>query len=193
MSLLTLLMILALFVFGMPQPRGNRPNKEQAKRKWDAGKYIHEKSIQKGVIRLKSGLLVEIIKGAEESKIKKPKSPLISSKTKVTYTGTFTDGSSFDSGTLSFAPNQVIRGWTEAMQLMAEGDIWRLHLPYQLAYGERGAGGRIPPYSPLVFVLEIHQVEGPGKSLAEARAMFKDHTMPPDGGNGGTAPGATGE
>jgi FKBP-type peptidyl-prolyl cis-trans isomerase FklB len=187
MKLLTLLMMLALFAFGMSQPRGNRnvPNKEQAKRKWDAGKYIHEKSTQEGVIRLKSGLLVEIIKSAEDSQNKNPKSPLISSKTKVTYSGTFTDGRSFDSGTLSFAPNQVIRGWTEAMQLMAEGDVWRLHLPYQLAYGDRGAGGRIPPYSPLVFLLEIHKVEGQGKSLAEARAMFKDHTMPPDGGAAG--------
>ena len=55
----------------------------------------------------------------------------------VTYSGTLRDGTPFDAGTTSFAPNQVIRGWTEAMQLMSEGDKWRLHIPYPLAYGER--------------------------------------------------------
>jgi FKBP-type peptidyl-prolyl cis-trans isomerase FklB len=55
----------------------------------------------------------------------------------VTYSGTLRDGTPFDAGTTSFAPNQVIKGWTEAMQLMAEGDKWRLHIPYDLAYGAR--------------------------------------------------------
>ena len=55
----------------------------------------------------------------------------------VTYAGTLRDGTPFDAGTTSFAPNQVIKGWTEAMQLMAEGDKWRLHIPYDLAYGAR--------------------------------------------------------
>jgi FKBP-type peptidyl-prolyl cis-trans isomerase len=55
----------------------------------------------------------------------------------VTYAGTLRDGTPFDAGTTSFAPNQVIKGWTEAMQLMAEGDKWRLHIPFDLAYGSR--------------------------------------------------------
>ncbi len=78
----------------------------------------------------------------------------------------------FDSGTTSFAPNQVIKGWTEAMQLMAEGDKWRLHIPYNLAYGERGSPPKIPPFSPLVFDIEIHKVKSGGKPMAEARAAL---------------------
>ena len=83
------------------------------------------------------------------------------------------DGTPFDSGTTSFAPNQVIKGWTEAMQLMAEGDKWKLHIPYNLAYGERGSPPKIPPYSTLVFEIEIHKVKSGGKPATTARANFK--------------------
>ena len=58
------------------------------------------------------------------------------------------------------------------MQLMVEGDKWKLHIPYNLAYGERGSPPRIPPYNPLVFDIEIHKVKGKGKSAAEAREAF---------------------
>merc|ERR1712000_595068 len=89
-----------------------------------------------------------------------------------TYLGTFKDGSKFDGGTTSFAPNQVIKGWTEAMQYMVEGDKWKLHIPYDLAYGERGSPPRIPGYSVLVFEIEIHKVKSGGKSADEAHSMF---------------------
>lgn len=118
---------------------------------------------------LKSGMIVEVL---HESVKADAKSPRQGDSCEVTYAGTLNDGTPFDSGTTSFAPNQVIKGWTEAMQLMTEGDKWKLYIPYDLAYGERGSPPRIPPFSPLVFEIEIHQVKTGGKSAAEARAMF---------------------
>merc|ERR1712232_1305149 len=55
----------------------------------------------------------------------------------------------------SFAPNQVIKGWTEAVQLMVEGDKWEMYIPSELAYGDRGAGGAIPGKAALIFEMEI--------------------------------------
>ena len=120
---------------------------------------------------LKSGMIVEILK---ESTKEGAKSPTKGDTCEVTYSGTLKDGTKFDAGTTSFAPNQVIKGWTEAMQLMVEGDKWKLYIPYDLAYGERGSPPKIPPYSPLVFEIEIHKVKSGGKSGKEARAAFKE-------------------
>ena len=132
-------------------------------------KYLEEISNKEGIIKLKSGMLVEVLKSSTDPNAK---SPTASDACEVTYLGTFKDGSKFDGGTTSFAPNQVIKGWTEAMQYMTEGDKWKLHIPYDLAYGERGSPPRIPPFSPLVFEIEIHKVKKGGKSAAEAHAMF---------------------
>lgn len=134
-------------------------------------KYLDEKAKEEGVYKLKSGMLVEILK---ESDKKKPKSPNQGDTCEVTYSGTLKDGTPFDSGTTTFAPNQVIRGWTEAMQLMVEGDKWKLHIPYNLAYGERGSPPKIPGYAPLVFEIEIHKVKSGGKKGDEARTKFKE-------------------
>ena len=122
------------------------------------------------MITLKSGMLVEILK---ESTQENGKSPKVGDACEVTYLGTFKDGSRFDGGTTSFAPNQVIKGWTEAMQYMVEGDKWKLHIPYDLAYGARGSPPRIPGFTPLVFEIEIHKVKRGGKPASEARAMFE--------------------
>ena len=84
--------------------------------------------------------------------------------------GTLIDGTEFDSSysrgsPTTFAPNQVIAGWTEAMQLMVEGDKWELYIPSELAYGERGSPPKIPGDSALVFTIEMIEIQGE-KSVA---------------------------
>ena len=79
------------------------------------------------------------------------------------YEGTLIDGTKFDSSydrgePATFGLNQVIAGWTEGVQLMSEGAKYRFFIPYNLGYGERGAGASIPPYSALVFVVELIEV-----------------------------------
>merc|ERR1712232_581878 len=81
------------------------------------------------------------------------------------YKGTLIDGKEFDSSykrgkPTTFAPNQVIKGWTEAMQLMVEGDKWEMYIPSELAYGDRGAGGVIPGKAALVFQMELVKIKG---------------------------------
>lgn len=76
------------------------------------------------------------------------------------YTGMLIDGTVFDSSVergqpATFPVGGVIKGWTEALQLMPTGSKWKLHIPYDLAYGERGAGAQIGPYATLVFDIEL--------------------------------------
>jgi len=105
----------------------------------------------------KSGLLYKVLK---EGTGRHPKA---TDKVKCHYEGTFPNGQIFDSSykrgePAVFGLNQVIKGWTEGLQLMAEGAKYELYLPYSLAYGENGAGGAIPPYSALKFVVELIEV-----------------------------------
>ena len=93
------------------------------------------------------------------------KTPTIDSPCDCHYRGTLIDGTEFDSSykrgqPLSFAPNQVIKGWTEAMQLMKEGGKWELYIKSELAYGDRGAGRQIPGGAALIFELELLAVKG---------------------------------
>lgn len=93
------------------------------------------------------------------------KKPLPSTPCLCHYKGTLIDGTEFDSSysrgqPTSFAPNQVVRGWTEAMQLMSEGSKWELYLPADLAYGSSQRGALIKPNSVLVFTLELLKVNG---------------------------------
>jgi hypothetical protein len=79
--------------------------------------------------------------------------------------GSLLDGTEFDSsykrGTPStFAPNQVIKGWTEAMQLMVQGDKWEMYIPFEMAYGAGGKPPKIPPAATLIFVMEIVRIKG---------------------------------
>jgi FKBP-type peptidyl-prolyl cis-trans isomerase FklB len=81
----------------------------------------------------------------------------------VHYHGTLVDGTVFDSSMqrgepLEFPVNGVIKGWTEALQLMPEGSRWKLYIPHELAYGANGAGGVIGPYSALIFEVELLKV-----------------------------------
>ncbi len=108
-----------------------------------------------GVVSLPSGLQYEILtKGAGGAK------PKATDKVKTHYHGMLTNGNVFDSSVqrgepISFGLNQVIKGWTEGLQLMSVGDKYRFFIPYDLAYGDRGAGGLIPPYAALIFEVEL--------------------------------------
>lgn len=82
----------------------------------------------------------------------------------VHYEGKLIDGTVFDSSykrnkPATFRPTDVIKGWTEALKMMPEGSVWEIYVPWQLAYGERGAQGRIPPYSALIFKIELLKVK----------------------------------
>lgn len=103
-----------------------------------------------------SGLMYKVVK---EGTGRKPKG---TDKVYCHYEGTFPNGQIFDSSykrgePIEFGLNQVIKGWTEGLQLMSEGAKYELYLPYHLAYGETGTGG-IPPYSALKFVVELIEV-----------------------------------
>ncbi len=101
-----------------------------------------------------SGLQYEVItEGAGEQ-------PKPTDKVRVHYHGTLINGEVFDSSVergepISFPVNGVIQGWQEALPMMKVGSKWKLFIPYQLAYGERGAGPKIGPYSALVFEVEL--------------------------------------
>ena len=134
--------------------------------------FLENVSKQAEIYKLKSGLLIQIIENGNNPEAL---SPTFEDSCDVTYSGFLIDGSSFDSGTTMLAPNMVIPGWTEALQLMSEGDKWKLYIPEYLGYGEEGASDVIPPYSTLVFDLELTKVHGQNaKSVAEARTMFSE-------------------
>jgi FKBP-type peptidyl-prolyl cis-trans isomerase FklB len=107
-----------------------------------------------GVTELPSGLQYEVLKQGKGPK------PTLSDKVECHYHGTLIDGAVFDSSIQRgepavFGVSQVIPGWTEALQLMAEGSRWRLFIPSRLAYGSHGAGNQIEPDSTLVFDVEL--------------------------------------
>jgi FKBP-type peptidyl-prolyl cis-trans isomerase FklB len=90
--------------------------------------------------------------------------PTATQKVKVDYEGHLVDGTVFDSSykrgqPATFQVNQVIAGWTEALQLMPVGSKWELYIPYQLAYGDRETGREIKPYSALIFTVELKGIE----------------------------------
>lgn len=119
--------------------------------------YLAENKNKEGVITTASGLQYKVLKQGTG------KQPTATDRVTVHYAGTLTDGTPFDSSIkrgqpATFGVNGVIRGWTEALQLMKEGDKWMLYIPYDLAYGERGSGAQIPPYSTLLFEVELIKV-----------------------------------
>ncbi len=117
-------------------------------------KFLDENGKRTGVTTLPSGLQYEVLKAGTGNK------PAKTDKVSVHYHGTLIDGTVFDSSVdrgqpATFGVTQVIPGWVEALQLMPAGSKWKLYIPYSLAYGERGAGGKIGPYSTLVFEVEL--------------------------------------
>jgi FKBP-type peptidyl-prolyl cis-trans isomerase FklB len=117
-------------------------------------KFLEENKKKKGVVTLPSGLQYEVIK---EGKGPKPKA---TDKVTTHYHGMLIDGSVFDSSVdrgqpATFPVNGVIQGWVEALQLMNQGSKWRLYIPSNLAYGERGSGPKIGPNTTLIFDVEL--------------------------------------
>jgi FKBP-type peptidyl-prolyl cis-trans isomerase FklB len=122
--------------------------------------HLEKNKKKSGVITTATGLQYEVITKSASSTI----SPKATDKVKVHYHGTLLDGSEFDSSVTrgqpaEFGLNQVIKGWTEGVQLMHVGDKFKFTIPYELAYGERAAGPKIKPYSCLVFEIELLEIK----------------------------------
>lgn len=116
--------------------------------------FLAENAKRDEVTVTESGLQYEVLATGEGEK------PTATSTVRTHYHGTFINGDIFDSSVdrgqpAEFPVGGVIAGWTEALQLMTEGSKWRLYVPYNLAYGERGSQGAIPPYATLVFEVEL--------------------------------------
>ncbi|THB80098.1 MAG: FKBP-type peptidyl-prolyl cis-trans isomerase [Desulfobacteraceae bacterium] len=120
--------------------------------------FLAKNKVKQGVITLESGLQYKIIKEG------KGDSPKEADKVKCHYRGTLVDGKEFDSSykrnqPAVFPVNGVIKGWTEALQLMKPGSKWMLWIPSDLGYGDRGAGQMIEPGSTLIFEVELLSIE----------------------------------
>lgn len=116
--------------------------------------FLTENAKREGIKVTESGLQYEVLESG------KGDSPKASDNVEVHYTGKLIDGTVFDSSVergvpASFGVTQVIPGWVEALQLMHEGDKWRLYIPSDLAYGPNGAGGVIGPNMTLIFDVEL--------------------------------------
>jgi FKBP-type peptidyl-prolyl cis-trans isomerase FklB len=140
--------------------------KEQRARAAEIGKqkkaegeaYLAENAKKEGVIATASGLQYKVLTEGTG------KSPKATDSVECHYEGFLIDGTVFDSSvqrgqTATFPLNGVIKGWTEGLQLMKEGGKTRFFIPYHLAYGEAGAAGTIPPYSTLIFDVELIKVK----------------------------------
>ncbi len=125
--------------------------------KADGEAFLKANASKAGVTVTASGLQYEVIK---EGTGRQPKA---SDTVRCHYEGTLIDGTIFDSSyrrnqPAEFGLRQVIAGWTEGVQLMKEGAVYKFYIPYNLAYGERGAGADIPPYAALIFTVELIKV-----------------------------------
>ena len=136
----------------------NAQRDEQGKVSRKAGEdYLRKNATNEGVVVLPSGLQYKVLTNGQG---KKPKA---TDEVVCHYEGFLVDGTVFDSSyqrgePATFRLNQVITGWTEGLQLMEEGAKYRFFIPYRLGYGENGAGTLIPPYSTLIFDVELIKV-----------------------------------
>jgi len=120
--------------------------------------FLAKNATQEGVKQTATGLQYKVLATGVG------KTPKLTDVVRVHYHGTLIDGTVFDSSidrgeAMKFPVNAVIPGWTEALQMMREGDKWQLFVPSKLAYGERKAGGKIAPNSTLLFEVELLEIE----------------------------------
>ena len=128
------------------------------KAKAEGEAFLAQNAKREGVKTTASGLQYEVLEATLGQK------PKATDTVRVHYEGTLIDGTVFDSSykrgeSISFPLNGVIKGWTEGLQLMSVGSKYKLFIPYQLAYGEHGAGASIPPYAALIFTVELLAIE----------------------------------
>jgi len=150
-------------------------------------KFLEENKKREGVITLKSGLQYKVLRKGTGNF-----APTKDSPCECHYAGTTpaltpdainmdeSEWTEFDSSykrgsTTSFAPNQVIKGWTEAMQLMREGDKWEMYIPSELGYGDGGSGEKIKGGDVLIFRMEIVTIKGNKKRLAKCNVKTKEN------------------
>lgn len=122
--------------------------------------FLNKNKERKEVISLPNGLQYEILQAGEENGMK----PKAIDTVVVDYVGTLIDGNEFDNSIkrgepATFPLNGVIKGWTEILQLMTKGSKWRVYIPSELGYGDRGAGGSIPPGSVLIFEINLRDIK----------------------------------
>ncbi len=134
----------------------NEEKVQKAKAEGEA--FLAENGKKDGVVTLPSGLQYQVLKEGNG------KSPKATDQVKCHYEGTLVNGKVFDSSyrrgePATFPLNGVIAGWTEGLQLMKEGAKYRFFIPFNLAYGTRGAGQDIPPYAALIFDVELIEVK----------------------------------
>jgi len=162
---------LCIFVVGLVQVHAGTTAEGKA--------WLAENAKKDGVTVTSSGLQYRVLKSGSEG----APSPLVNSPCETHYHGTNIHGTVFDSSydrgsPTTFAPNQVIKGWTEAMPMMKEGDKWELTIPSELAYGDKGAGAKIKPGDVLIFIIEILKVKEPsafniaGFDLSDPKVMM---------------------
>jgi len=140
-------------------------------KKAEGEKFLAENMSAEGVNVTLTGLQYKVIVPAEGKK------PSAQDTVKVHYTGTLLNGTKFDSSIdrgepIEFPLNQVIKGWTEGVQLMSVGSKYKFFVPYTLGYGEQGAGGVIPPFATLVFDVELLGI----KTFKEVTAIENTET-----------------
>ena len=142
---------------GAEEEEDNSQNPDAMNNKAEGEAFLAENAKKDGVTTLPSGLQYEVLTEGSGRK------PGPTSSVTTHYHGTLLNGNVFDSSyqrgqPATFGVNQVIAGWTEALQLMPEGSKWRLYIPSDMAYGKRGAGRDIGPDSTLIFDVELLKV-----------------------------------
>lgn len=143
--MVSLFLLISVFVSGCQGV--NRDDGKAA----EAGKaFLAENAKRPGVITTPSGLQYQVLQEG------KGRQPGATDMVRVNYAGSLVDGHEFDRGEgIEFPLDRVIPGWTEGLQLMKEGGKTRFFIPSDLAYGERGAGGAIPPNAALIFEVDL--------------------------------------
>ncbi len=149
--------VMSAFQAKMQEQMMRMQNELAEKNKTEGMNFLEENKKREGIQITESGLqYIKLESGSG-------KTPTVNDQVEVHYEGTLIDGTVFDSSykrgeTITFPVNGVIPGWTEALQLMKEGDIFELAIPSELAYGAQGAGNSIAPHSTLRFKVELQKV-----------------------------------